>query len=113
MSLDDRLDAIFAARNRDDMAPTIAALLPILEQHPDNPRVLYEVGGAYDTAGHGNTMLPLAELFDMDKSVVSRQVRILEEDGLVMSRPDERDGRVRVLEPTAFAIERELCILVE
>jgi tetratricopeptide (TPR) repeat protein len=52
MTLDDQLDAIFAARNRDDMAPTIAALLPLLEQHPDNPRVLYEVGGAYDTAGH-------------------------------------------------------------
>jgi tetratricopeptide (TPR) repeat protein len=51
MSLDDRLDAIFAARNRDDMAPTIAALLPLLQRHPDNPRVLYEVGGAYDTAG--------------------------------------------------------------
>jgi tetratricopeptide (TPR) repeat protein len=51
MSLDDELDAIVAARNRDDMAPTIAALLPLLQRHPDNPRVLYEVGGAYDTAG--------------------------------------------------------------
>jgi tetratricopeptide (TPR) repeat protein len=51
MSLDDELDAIVAARNRDDMAPTIAALLPLLAQHPDNARVLYEVGGAHDTAG--------------------------------------------------------------
>lgn len=33
------------------MAPTIAALLPIYEQHPHDPRVLYEVGGAYDTDG--------------------------------------------------------------
>ena len=33
------------------MQPTIDALLPILEQHPGNSRVLYEVGGAYDTAG--------------------------------------------------------------
>lgn len=48
----------------------------------------------------------LSEHFDMDKSVVSRQVRILEEAGLVESRPDERDGRVRVLVPTEFAIER-------
>jgi len=48
----------------------------------------------------------LAELFDMDKSVVSRQLRMLEEVGLVESRPDERDGRVRVLMPTTEAIER-------
>lgn len=55
MTLDDDLDAIFAARNRDDMGPTIAALLPILEQHPGDARVLYEVGGAYDTAGDEQT----------------------------------------------------------
>ena len=24
---------------------------PLREEHPHNPRVLYEVGGAYDTAG--------------------------------------------------------------
>ncbi|MDN8549168.1 tetratricopeptide repeat protein [Microbacterium sp. NM3R9] len=45
------LDRIFAARDRADMAPTIAALLPLHEQHPDDARVLYELGGAYDTAG--------------------------------------------------------------
>ena len=45
------LGALFAARNRDDMAPTIGALLAVLERHPDDPAVLYEVGGAYDTAG--------------------------------------------------------------
>lgn len=47
----------------------------------------------------------LAESFEMDKSVVSRQVRMLEELGLVESRPDEQDGRQRVLiaTPTACA----------
>lgn len=45
------LDRIFAARDRGNMAPTIAALLPIYEQHPDDPRVVYELAGAYDTAG--------------------------------------------------------------
>ena len=39
------------------MVPTIAALLPLYEQHPDNPRILYEVGGAYDTAGDETTAL--------------------------------------------------------
>ncbi|GAA5031054.1 MarR family winged helix-turn-helix transcriptional regulator [Microbacterium fluvii] len=42
----------------------------------------------------------LAELFDMDKSVISRQMRQLEELDLIRSVPDERDGRLRVLTPT-------------
>ena len=33
------------------MAPTIAALLPLYERNPAHARVLYELGGAYDTAG--------------------------------------------------------------
>ena len=61
MTLDDDLDRIFAARNRDDMAPTIAALLPIHAQHPENARVLYEVGGAYDTAGDEETAVGFYE----------------------------------------------------
>ena len=51
MDLDDELDLILARRDRQDMQPTIDALLPILATHPENPRVLYEVGGAHDTAG--------------------------------------------------------------
>ncbi len=49
--LDATLDAIHAARDRADMQPTIDLLLLILAEHPDDARVLYEVGGAYDTAG--------------------------------------------------------------
>ena len=45
----------------------------------------------------------LAERFEMDKSVISRQVRMLEELGLIESRPDERDGRLRVLTATPAA----------
>ena len=44
-----RLDEIFAARDRNDMAPTIKAALEVLAEHPDDAIVLYEVGGAYDT----------------------------------------------------------------
>lgn len=51
MELDDELDRIFAARDRSNMQPTIDALLPLCMAHPGNARVLYEVGGAYDTAG--------------------------------------------------------------
>lgn len=45
----------------------------------------------------------LADRFEMDKSVVSRQMRMLEELGLVESRPDEADGRQRVLTATPTA----------
>lgn len=50
-ALEAELDGLLAARDREDMGPTIAALLAVLRRHPGNARVLYEVGGAYDTAG--------------------------------------------------------------
>ncbi|MGH1550243.1 tetratricopeptide repeat protein [Leifsonia poae] len=46
---------LFAARDRADMQPTIGALRAVLAEHPDDPHVLYEVGGAYDTAGEEDT----------------------------------------------------------
>jgi tetratricopeptide (TPR) repeat protein len=46
---------LFEARDRDDMGPTIQALQEVLAEHPDDPHVLYEVGGAYDTAGEEET----------------------------------------------------------
>lgn len=51
MTLNDELDHIFQRRDRDNMQPTIDALLPYYAAHPENARVLYEIGGAYDTAG--------------------------------------------------------------
>lgn len=55
MTLDDELDRIFEARDRNNMQPTIEVLLPIAHEHPQHPRVLYEVDGAYDTAGKERT----------------------------------------------------------
>lgn len=46
MTLDDDLDLIFEHRDRDNMQPTIDALLPYYAAHPENARVLYEIGGA-------------------------------------------------------------------
>ena len=48
----------------------------------------------------------LAEALETDKAVVSRQVRVLEEAGLVLGRVDPSDGRARVLVPTDDAIMR-------
>jgi tetratricopeptide (TPR) repeat protein len=52
-----RLCEIFDRRDRSNMQPTIDAFLDVLAQHPDDPDVLYEVGGAYDTAGQEQTAL--------------------------------------------------------
>lgn len=54
-ALQARLRDIFDARDRRDMQPTIDAFLAVLAEHPDEPEVLYEVGGAYDTAGEEAT----------------------------------------------------------
>ncbi|MEW2521514.1 tetratricopeptide repeat protein [Actinacidiphila alni] len=42
-------------RDRADMAPTIAYFQALLAEHADHPVLVYEVGGAYDTAGEEQT----------------------------------------------------------
>ncbi|MFF2650242.1 tetratricopeptide repeat protein [Streptomyces sp. NPDC058045] len=49
--LAERIRAAFARRDRADMRPTIDFFERLLTEHPDNPHVLYEVGGSYDTDG--------------------------------------------------------------
>ena len=41
----------YAERDRSNMEPTIAFFRGLLDEHPHEARLLYEVGGAYDTAG--------------------------------------------------------------
>ena len=73
--------------------------------HPDLQPAAYKLLSTIVRLGSANAHV-LAEMFEMDKSVVSRQVRLLEELGLVETRADERDGRVRVLVATPVAEER-------
>ncbi|MCU1514106.1 MAG: hypothetical protein JWO10_1196 [Microbacteriaceae bacterium] len=65
MPADDRLltelARLFELRDRQNMGATISALEAIREQHPDDPNVLYEVGGAYDTAGQEEVALGFYE----------------------------------------------------
>ena len=72
--------------------------------HPDLQPAGYKLLSAITRLGTTNAHV-LAESFEMDKSVVSRQIRILEDLGLVETRIDERDGRVRVLVATPKASE--------
>jgi tetratricopeptide (TPR) repeat protein len=41
----------YAQRDRDNMGPTIAYFESLLAQDPSHPVLMYEVAGAYDTAG--------------------------------------------------------------
>lgn len=41
----------YERRDRANMAPTIAYFESLLAEHPDHPVLVYEVAGAYDTAG--------------------------------------------------------------
>jgi tetratricopeptide (TPR) repeat protein len=41
----------YAQRDRANMGPTIAYFESLLAEHPDHPVLVYEVAGAYDTAG--------------------------------------------------------------
>ena len=73
--------------------------------HPELQPAGYKVLASIVRLGGTNAHV-LADLHEMDKSVVSRQIRMLEEFGLVESRADERDGRARRLFATPDAIER-------
>lgn len=73
--------------------------------HPDLQPVGYKILTALIRLGETNSFT-LAELLETDKSVVSRQVRMLEDAGLIVSRSDARDGRVRMLSAAPAAIER-------
>lgn len=70
--------------------------------HPELQVAGYKLLTFIDRAGTANAH-ELAERFEMDKSVISRQVRMLEELELLESQPDERDGRLRVLTATTTA----------
>ncbi|MFS0853665.1 MarR family winged helix-turn-helix transcriptional regulator [Microbacterium sp. 179-I 3D4 NHS] len=70
--------------------------------HPELQVTGYKLLTFIDRAGTVNAH-ELAGRFEMDKSVISRQVRMLEDAGLLESHPDERDGRLRSLSATPEA----------
>lgn len=75
--------------------------------HPELQPAGYKLFGVIVRLGETNAHA-LAELFEMDKSAVSRQVRVLEEFGLVESLPDATDGRARVLVPTTAGLAKAM-----
>lgn len=93
-----QLNLIFA-RARSLWRESAARVHPDLS--PSGYKLLAFIGHAENANAHR-----IADRFDMDKSAISRHVRILEDLGLIESRPDEQDGRLRVLTATPEARER-------
>ncbi|MFC7787358.1 MarR family winged helix-turn-helix transcriptional regulator [Microbacterium sp. MAHUQ-60] len=89
------LNLIFA-RARTMWRESAARVHPELQ--PAGYKLLAFISRTGATSAH-----QLAERFEMDKSTVSRQIRMLEDFGLLESRPDEHDGRLRVLTATPVA----------
>ncbi len=75
--------------------------------HPDLQPIGYKLLSALVRGGPAHSGA-LAEQLATDKSVVSRQVRILADLGLVESRVDERDARARLLVATPVGEARVL-----
>lgn len=73
--------------------------------HPDLQPLGYQVLTSI-LAGRATTAGALIERLQTDKSAVSRQVRQLEQLGLVESIPDPEDRRARMLVATPLAEER-------
>ncbi len=73
--------------------------------HPELQPVGYKMLAMIVRSGETNASA-LADAFETDKAVVSRQIRMLEDTGLVISRADESDRRARVLSATPAAVER-------
>jgi DNA-binding MarR family transcriptional regulator len=67
--------------------------------HPELSLVSYTLLGHLEESG-GCRATDLAEYYALDKSTVSRQVAVLEREGLVERRQDTADQRVQVLHLT-------------
>jgi DNA-binding MarR family transcriptional regulator len=74
--------------------------------HPDLQPVGYKILSSIVRLGETNASA-LAIALETDKSIVSRQLRTLEEAGLISIRVDPADARARVLAPTPEAVEKD------
>ena len=72
--------------------------------HPELQPVGYKILSAIVHRGRMHAGV-IADVLEIDKSMVSRQVKHLESLGLAQSVADPNDGRARFIEPTAAAIE--------
>jgi DNA-binding MarR family transcriptional regulator len=91
-----RLQRLLASR-RSSSALAVAAGVDLPQQVVQVLQVLHD--------GEARSVADLARMARMDGAAVSRQVRALEERGLVRRRPSPTHGRIVLIEPTADGLE--------
>jgi len=73
--------------------------------HPDLQPLSYNIARLLVRGGPARPST-IAEELNIDKSIMSRQVRLLEELGFITRQPDEEDGRAALLQATPEAVKR-------
>jgi DNA-binding MarR family transcriptional regulator len=73
--------------------------------HPDLQPVGYKILGSLVHSGRMPASR-LVETLSVDKSVLSRQVKLMEQLGFISVAVDPDDGRARLLEATPLGVER-------
>ncbi|PID85744.1 MAG: hypothetical protein CSB13_06505 [Chloroflexi bacterium] len=53
-----KLEEAYTLRDKDELEASQEILLTLLEAHPENATVLYEVGGSYDVLGEAREAIP-------------------------------------------------------
>jgi DNA-binding MarR family transcriptional regulator len=108
VSAPDRTDAILAVEG--EMARVLRAVRATVQQNAERFSPELQPSG-YLVLGHVAKHHPVAPgdivaAMGIDKSALSRQLRILKDLGFVESRPDPADGRSSLFAPTEAAVAR-------
>jgi tetratricopeptide (TPR) repeat protein len=56
--IEEKINQAKELRQADELEASQAVLLELLEEHPDNPLVLFEVGGSFDVLGEEREAIP-------------------------------------------------------
>ncbi|WP_375389699.1 tetratricopeptide repeat protein [uncultured Amnibacterium sp.] len=104
--------AVYAARDRDDMAPTIAAFAALSAAHPDEAVLVHEHAGAYDTAGEEALAAPLYEqALEMGLEGEARR-RCLVQYGSTLRNLERFDDSLAVLDGAAAEFPDSVSVAV-
>lgn len=58
MNIEETISRAKALRQQDELEESQSLLLSLLDEHPDDPLVLFEVGGSYDLLGEEKEAIP-------------------------------------------------------
>jgi tetratricopeptide (TPR) repeat protein len=101
MELEEAVAAIYSSRNRNRMQPTIEAFRQLVSQHPHEAQLVYELAGAFDTAGEEAAARPLYEQALTMGLAGDALRRCLLQYGSTLRNLGELEGSIRALDRAA------------